>query len=109
MSYPTQAGNLRTITTNNIQYRWRFSTRATESMLIVYGPSSGRQPLSVALLNWQDEWLIFPESTDNQPKHIGPVFVREAIKFGLANGWQPEKRGRALKIEWSNGQFSVGN
>jgi hypothetical protein len=107
MGYPAKSANLRSIVINNIQYRWRFSTGDTQSALVVYGPVSGRQSLSVVLLGWRDLWLACPEPTDNQPKIVGPDFVRQAIEFGLANGWQPEQAGRAIQILWASGQFST--
>jgi hypothetical protein len=67
---------------HNTEYHWRFSPGDTQSTLVVYGPVSGRQSLSVALLEWRDQWLAFPEPTGNQPKTIGPSCVRKAIEFG---------------------------
>ena len=107
VSYPKQSADLRSIIINNTKYHWRFSPGGTQSTLVVYGPVSGRQSLSVALLERRDQWLVFPESTDNQPKTIGPSFVRKAIEFGLSSGWEPEKVGQTIQIQWKSGQFAA--
>ncbi len=107
MSYTKKSKDLRSIIVNDIKYRWRFSSGEMQSSLVVYGPISSRQKLSVALLEWRDEWLACPEPTNNDPKIIGPGFVRQAIEFGLTNGWHPETADSVIQLEWSNSQFAT--
>ena len=105
MAFPSRKRDLRSITVNDQIFRWRLSPKETHSVLVVYGPSTGHQPLSVTLRNWADRWLVFPRAVDNNPHHVTPKFVQSAIIFGLSQGWHPEAHGTATAIEWNGENF----
>ena len=107
MSYTKRARGLRRITVQGTTFRWRFSPKERAGLLAVYGPTSGRQPLSVTLRGWHDPWLGCPAARANEPAIIRPKFVRRAILYGLANGWLPGQVGAALCVDYENGSFSV--
>ncbi|RYX86727.1 hypothetical protein EON83_00680 [bacterium] len=61
-------------------------------------------PLRLTLLGWQDLWVMFPFYT---PQSISSDFVRQAIEFGLQNGWKPDARGAAFEVEWRDEEFRL--
>ena len=74
---------------------------------MVYGSVSGRSPLHLWLLGWEDSWIIFGPASSNPRTKIGPAFTRTAIDFALANGWNPDARGAAYETEWDGEKFRL--
>ncbi|MBD1843396.1 hypothetical protein H6F89_08285 [Cyanobacteria bacterium FACHB-63] len=90
-----------------MQFRWRFLPKEQDSTLAVYGSISGRQPLVVTLRGGQESWVIFSTASISEPAMIGPKFVRQAIEYGLIQGWQLNKPGAILHVDYENSNFSV--
>ncbi len=110
MAFPTRRRGLRSITMNNTLFRWRFSpSRPNEisSTLVVYDSIPAHQMLKLTLHGWIDPWAVFPFATNNQPRIISSAFVRSAIEFTLAKGWQPDQKGAPFVVQWKDESFTI--
>jgi hypothetical protein len=109
MSYAKRTRGLRIITVQDVEFRWRFLPEENNSVLVIYGSTSGCQPLRVTLRGWRDAWLSVPSANTNEPSVIKPKFVSQAVIYGLANGWLPSQAGPSLCVSFKDGEFQVVN
>jgi hypothetical protein len=90
---------LRPITVDGRCFRWRFDGR----LVVIPADRSGPQ-LRVDW-GWRD-WLE-PEGRGPEPSVVTPSFVAEAVRFALANGWQPERTGPPFRLGFGACCFRV--
>jgi hypothetical protein len=95
------AKNMRSIIVEDRQFRWRFDER------LVVIPANRSGPQLCVDWGWRD-WLE-PDGPGPEPHVVTPRFVAEAIRFALAQGWQPEANGVPLQLGFKNGRFLVVN
>ena len=91
------AEQLRRITVEGRQFRWRFDRR------LVVIPEDRSGPQLHVDWGWRD-WLE-PEGSGPEPHVVAPRFVAEAIRFALKNGWHPEMNGPSHWLTFQEGCF----
>jgi hypothetical protein len=119
MTHPRKKKNAREIRIDGNVFRWRFSTGAESSEIVVRHLTRGEAALTLSLPGWRDPWLSLsgftitkgpPEtlqlhtSATNEPASITPGFVARAIRRALALGWEPA-RGSAFALTYQDGDF----
>ena len=90
MAYPKKRRGFRTITVRGIEYGWRYEFDHYQPgyALILRGPQSSGRSLVVRFRH------------DSHPDSMTPRLVRQAILYGLGNGWNPDERNMAMAIDW---------
>jgi hypothetical protein len=95
------AEGLRPIAVDGRRFRWRFDER------LVIIPAGRSGPQLYVEWGWRD-WLE-PEGPGPDPQAVTPRFVAGAIRFALANGWQPEVNGPPFSLWFENDAFRPTN
>ena len=120
MAYPKKRRGFRTVTVGADRFRWRLQAGTPDSSLVIQGPESSGQELLVTLRGWQDPWfaisgvrvegrhLYLETAAHNEPSIITPRFVRRAILFGLAHGWDPSRATAPFRVTYADTTFSSG-
>jgi hypothetical protein len=108
MAFPKKQKGWRKIVVDGREFRWRFTIHETGT-LICQGPSNSSQQLIVSLPKWFDPWLFIGHQhlLPNTPAVVTPKLAAEAIRFGLANGWQPDESAFPLRAVYENGTFHI--
>jgi hypothetical protein len=92
MARPKNKRGFRSIVVKDNLYRWRLNTNS--GLLEINLAESHNQRLTVNF-GWFDKWL-YPTQEEQPPEFSPQVitsgFVKEAILFGLQNGWEPEEK-----------------
>ena len=101
MSYATKTKGYRNITVESVRYRWRFDSGKDDSTVTLLGGDSGGQPAIVTLRGLRDPWLAFSDGTARFVA-ITPKMVRRMVGQALAAGWQPERRGAPVRIDFKD-------
>lgn len=95
------AERLRRIMVDGQPFRWRF-----DSVLVVI-PARRSGPQLYVDWGWRD-WLE-PGGSGQEPSVVTPRFVAAAIRFALAQGWQPTVSGSPWRIGFERDSFRVLN
>lgn len=70
------------------------------------GETSGRQAI-IYMREWHDIWLhVKDKLPPNEPTIVTPRFAEQAIRFALANGWDPDQNGEIIRFGYSNKAFN---
>lgn len=99
MSLPQKKRGFRKIVVDGREFSWRFKRK------IQICPASNKDNKLVVDFGWYDGWLYLNDRAntppDYEPKVVTPEFVRKAIEFALAQGWDVEaKPGITNLIYW---------
>ena len=86
----------RTITVDDVVYRWAVSPDSGYSVVIVQSENGDGEKLLVSI-NWMQERYSF--SGDDGSLKITPGLVRMLIQKGIEAGWSPDKQGRDLSCD----------
>lgn len=109
MTFPHKQKGWRKIVVDGETYRWHY-TQPKEwiGLLMALGTQSGGQQLAVEInfLKW-NLWENGVRTAAPGLKSITPKLAAEAIRFGLANGWNPELSGSPVRVEFKNHIFSL--
>lgn len=93
------AEGLRRILVDGALCRWRFDG----VLVVVPGDRSG--PPFYVEWGWRD-WLE-PDGPGAEPHVVTPRFVAGAVRFASALGWPSDVGGRALRLGFQGGNFTV--
>ena len=92
------------------EYRWKLISGVPNSNIEVSIAEKVGQRLVVTMIRWMPKWNLFDglpcpedklylyEYAVNEPPSITNRFVRRAILFAMAHGWQPETPQKDMTI-----------
>jgi len=99
MSYPAKTKGYRSISVEGVRYRWRFVAGKDDGTVTLQGGESGGQQAVVTLRDAGDPWLALSEGKARFFV-VSPKLVRSMVTQALAAGWEPGKRGAAVKLDF---------
>jgi hypothetical protein len=105
MALPNNKRGFRKIIVDSQPFSWRFS-----SGLIDIRPASYKGNKLLVDFGWWDPFAYFGADTvppPFEPKVVTPVFVKQAIEFGIASGLDNNSKTGIFNVKYSNKQFGL--
>ena len=91
--------NKRKIKYENSEFYWSVRTKLAEDILILRIMSEEKSfSQLICEFNHRDFWLYFSEGTGDT-WNFSPQIIKQCIEYGLANGWNPDKKESNFIVE----------